>query len=74
MKRTVSPFRARSKRRAASSRAAGGREEGSGALEAEGWTEPFELGSLDALGCAFCAADWPYASSNEGIVIIVLCE
>lgn len=70
--RTVSPFRARSKRRAARSRAAGGRADGEG--EAGDWTAPSVSGGcgLDR-GCvavvvAVVAADWPYASAKEGIV------
>ena len=63
--RTVSPFRARSKRRAASSRAAGGRLEGSDGVVVGGWTAPFVLASSSVGGgdVVFCwaaeAADWP---------------
>ena len=62
MIRTVSPFRARSKRRAARSRAAGGREDGFGEVEGGGWTAPSGFVGGDVVvfwADAAEAADWP---------------
>jgi hypothetical protein len=69
--RTVSPLRARSKRRAARSRAAGGREDGSCCVG--DWTAPLELlgGGDVVVVWAADAADWPYTSSKEGILACI---